>query len=89
MAMPKSINPADYKDNIELNAALKQGLTMLGLDAEDQAIYLAFMFASDNPDEATVQSLAQTYHGTPEMVRNHAATLYQKVNPIIRSLLGK
>jgi predicted metal-dependent phosphoesterase TrpH len=91
MAIPRQINPNDYKNNQQLMPLLGILLTQAGFDAEDQDIFLVYMFANDKPDIATIDSIAQKYHTTPEIIQKHAESLYKKIgdHPFVKDLLPK
>jgi len=91
MAIPRTINPADYKDNPQLIPLLSLLLSNAGFDAEDQDVFQQYMFANDKPDEATIAAIAKKYNSTPEMVQKRAGELYQMIgnHPFVKSLLPK
>jgi len=91
MAIPRTINPADYKNNPQLIPLLQMLLTQAGLDAEDQDVFTTYLFANDKPDDKAINALALKYSTTPETVSKHAAGLYQKVqqHPFVKSLIPK
>lgn len=91
MAIPRNINPAEYKNNPQLMPLLGMLLSQAGFDAEDQDVFTQYMFANDKPDEATIQSIALKYHSTPELVQKRAGELYQIIgnHPFVKSLIPK